>query len=258
MGVFDIPPTIDFIISKTSIPKLTYVGHSQGATQLISTMSISSNMNYYNRVLNGFVALGPVTNLKYTSSKFVQLAVAMKMDKFIITLGINEFMRVPEDKDPLLGYICKWFTLFCDQLAQLISDIFTGDNDHSKFVEYMFHFPAGTSTKSISHFAQIHRRGEFIKYDNGYDENYKKYKQPEPPVFNVELIRDLPICMMFGADDRLSEEKDNRWIKEKFESNSILHFYKKYDNMGHLTYFLAKDDKFIADIVSCANFFNNN
>ena len=53
------PTFIDHILGVTGQEKLTYIGHSQGTTQMFLGASI--NPTYFNEKVNLFVALGPVT-----------------------------------------------------------------------------------------------------------------------------------------------------------------------------------------------------
>jgi len=66
MGLFDVPAEIDFILEKTGREKLSYIGHSQGTTQMF--MAASVNPDYYRSKINVFVALAPVARLNNTLS----------------------------------------------------------------------------------------------------------------------------------------------------------------------------------------------
>ena len=57
----DLPTFIDYILGVTGQQKLTYIGHSQGTTQMFLGASI--NPTYFHSKVNLFVALGPVTLL---------------------------------------------------------------------------------------------------------------------------------------------------------------------------------------------------
>jgi lysosomal acid lipase/cholesteryl ester hydrolase len=63
MGLYDVPAFIDFILAKTGQDKLTYVGHSQGTTQMFIGTSLIPD--YYASTVNLFVALAPVVNNYY-------------------------------------------------------------------------------------------------------------------------------------------------------------------------------------------------
>ena len=71
MGLKDLPAFIDFILNTTSHTSLSYVGHSEGTTQLF----IGSSMmpDYFQEKVNIMIALAPVANLAHTPSSFLQI-----------------------------------------------------------------------------------------------------------------------------------------------------------------------------------------
>ena len=74
MGLHDLPTFIDHITAKTGQEKITYIGHSQGTTQMF--LGATLNAEYFNSKINLFVALGPVTTLNN-----VKVPVAQKLSK---------------------------------------------------------------------------------------------------------------------------------------------------------------------------------
>ena len=58
MGAYDLPKTIDYILHKTGESTLSYLGHSQGTTQMFSALS-DDNHNLKSK-LNLFIAMSPV------------------------------------------------------------------------------------------------------------------------------------------------------------------------------------------------------
>jgi len=61
MGLYDATTFIDFVQQKTGQSKITWVGHSQGTTQMFYGASL--NPEYFKKNLSLFVALAPVANL---------------------------------------------------------------------------------------------------------------------------------------------------------------------------------------------------
>ena len=57
-GMYDVPAYIDHILQVTGQEQLTYIGHSQGSTQLF--LGASLNPDYYTPKINLMVALGPI------------------------------------------------------------------------------------------------------------------------------------------------------------------------------------------------------
>ena len=67
MGLYDAPAFIDHIRNETGQSKVSYIGHSQGTSQMFSAMS--QDHEFWKERLNVFIALAPVTKLTYTGSE---------------------------------------------------------------------------------------------------------------------------------------------------------------------------------------------
>lgn len=66
------------------------------------------------------------------------------------------------------------------------------------------HIPAGTSTKTVIHFAQeIHHDGKFQQFDYGPDGNLKQYGTLTPPLYKLEDIK-VPTYLMYAENDWMS------------------------------------------------------
>lgn len=70
LGDFDAPAQIDFVRKMTGVEKLTYIGHSQGTTQMF--YALATDHDFWEKRLNLFVALAPVVGLSNTDSKFIK------------------------------------------------------------------------------------------------------------------------------------------------------------------------------------------
>jgi hypothetical protein len=79
------------------------------------------------------------------------------------------------------------------------------------------HFPSGTSFRVLNHFRQLILKETFEKYDFGFEENFKRYGQVEPPVYDLRKISKVPIALFCGKGDLLSSNDDFRWTKDELE-----------------------------------------
>ena len=64
MGKYDTPAIVDYILEHTGEEKLSYIGHSQGTTQLFS--ALSNDHGNLKEKINLFIALSPVVFLSHT------------------------------------------------------------------------------------------------------------------------------------------------------------------------------------------------
>jgi len=66
MGIYDLPAEIDYVLGVTGQEKLSYVGHSEGTTQMF--IGASLNQEYFKSKVNLFVALAPITRIGHVKS----------------------------------------------------------------------------------------------------------------------------------------------------------------------------------------------
>jgi pimeloyl-ACP methyl ester carboxylesterase len=72
MGMYDLPTLVTFIKGKTGHESISYVGHSEGTTQIL--MGGSLNPNFFRNHINLAVLTGPVACTANIPSKPIRLA----------------------------------------------------------------------------------------------------------------------------------------------------------------------------------------
>jgi hypothetical protein len=241
MGIYDIPAVMNYITKTTNTSKLTIIAHSQGTTEVFAGMSILPEI--YTKYLNGFIALGPVTNLNYINTTFVKTIADYKIDKFFNLFNMNELFPSPDSVHKISTFICEKLTILCNGLMNMLANSNINGDDQERFLVFVSHFPSGASLKSISHFAEIIRRKKFINLNTNKE-------------YDLNVIKGVEVAMFVGAKDRLATYDDNRNLRNIFLKNNVLHFYKEYENMGHSTFFLNKSNEYVSDVIRCVNDFN--
>lgn len=89
MGVYDLPAAIDFVRDQTKHEKITYVGHSQGTTQMF--LAIALDEVFWKKRLNLFVATAPVIMPNKNSLIFkASVAIESFAQKRLAAAGIYE------------------------------------------------------------------------------------------------------------------------------------------------------------------------
>lgn len=87
------------------------------------------------------------------------------------------------------------------------------------------HAPAGSSTKTIIHYAQeINHNGDFIQFDYGKARNLVIYGNSTPPPYNLQNIN-VSTYFMYGNND---------WLADPMVSNK--HFIHSRNTFVILTY----------------------
>ena len=88
---------------------------------------------------------------------------------------------------------------------------------------------------------------EFKKYDYGTDaKNFKMYGQIEPPMYDIEKIKDFDIIMVCGKTDKLSVSKDYLRAKTILEKNNKVKMLE-YD-CGHIGLIMPKNPNQVQEV----------
>ncbi|PSN72531.1 alpha/beta-hydrolase [Corynespora cassiicola Philippines] len=195
----DIPDSIEYILSTTYQPSLSYIGFSQGTAQAFATLSIHPTLN---DKVDVFIALAPAMSPKGLTSGIVDSFVKTSPDILFLAFG----------RKAILGSATMWQSILYPPIFVRLIDIslkflfgWTGNNitPHQKLACYP-HLYSYTSTKSVVHWFQIIRNGVFQMYDdeapNPITPNRSKYyKVAKFPTKNIKT----PIVLVYGGSDSL-------------------------------------------------------
>jgi lysosomal acid lipase/cholesteryl ester hydrolase len=242
MGDYDLPAAIEYVISSTGYPKIAYVGHSQGTTQLF--YGLAHNEDYFADKISVFLAFGPVLQLTHCKSDLLYFFA--QHDTLIIDtcelFGIYEFFPANWIDTTFMKLMCGVIPELCEFGIYLICDEDVDLDDSTRLNDYMGHFPSGTSLKSLDHYGQLIQSSQFQYYDFGKKDNQKVYGSDSPPHIAIENIQGkVPIAMFVGAMDELADAIDNEWAYSQMSKAVV--FYHEY-NLGHLSFMVAKDMSF--------------
>jgi pimeloyl-ACP methyl ester carboxylesterase len=64
--MYDVPAQINFVLKKTGKEKLSYIGHSQGTTQMFVALTTKDLKDEIASKLNLFVAYAPITRMSHS------------------------------------------------------------------------------------------------------------------------------------------------------------------------------------------------
>lgn len=235
MGLHDIPAIINHIKKETkSNRKITYIGHSQGTSQIFAGLILIPD--FYRENLNGLIGLGPVTNLGNVNSTLLKILVDFDVDILFEKLGMKEIFESTYVTSKLEKFLCKTIGILCEGLLELISDFNYKDDDLDRFITFLAHFPSGSSVQTFLHFAQ-----------NIRSKSFSTFKEMVP--YDFSKAPKIPISLLVGKDDRLATVADNRNLKMILEQHNLLDFYKEYENTGHLSFFISMTNVFIDDVL---------
>ncbi|KAJ8737110.1 hypothetical protein PYW07_000381 [Mythimna separata] len=222
MGEYDLAAVIDYIRAlKNSNELIDFVGHSMGATALLVLLSTNPRYNQYLRI---GVLLAPLAFMSNVEGPFKALtAMAINPpDQLLKLIGRKEF--VPSRKIPkwLAVKYCKGPLLFCCNPLYFISGgipLDTRSWDVSFLARLLYHVPAGGSTDTLLHYAQVVKSGKFHRFNKIKDQ------------FPLNAVT-VPIAILSSSDDWLASIPD--LLRLYFSiANPIDHYIIRGKNLSH-------------------------
>ena len=275
MGRFDIPSILCKIQEvKNNTNRVILIGHSQGATATLAGMSL--NNTFYNEKIKLFIALAPVAKNTGCSSTILNYAKAVGLERISPYIGIysiahrsealtyltskhlNKFnyrrdSEIEEQIYPNKSFKSKiknWFKSGLDLSSFVLGFLTDGSsqdiNDTNSLNKLINHVPSGTSMKGTIHYQQNSTSDNFRRFNYGRRRNQQIYGSNEPPEYNIQDIT-VPTVIMYGLKDKLVNEDDIGFIHSKM-IDTILSL-EVYENMGHLSFHVGKDSKWIEDVL---------
>ena len=234
MGLYDIPAVIKYIKEKNkSNEKIIYFGHSQGTTSMFS--GLIQKYDFYKENIKLFVALAPIARLNH-------------LDKLLNQIELLEICPNSEGTQKVLNFMDKYANGLTNFVLGLISDEDSKQcNDKNAMSVYLNHYPCGCSLKCLIHFIQIIENKKFIFFDYQKEANFHIYNQITPPEYDFSKIKDLPIILIGGENDKLSTREDIKWLVNELNENVI--YAKIVENMGHLSFLIGKDFTWFNDVL---------
>eukprot|EP00299_Pterocystis_sp_00344_P007099 c2132_g1_i1.p1 GENE.c2132_g1_i1~~c2132_g1_i1.p1 ORF type:complete len:429 (-),score=61.21 c2132_g1_i1:71-1237(-) len=205
---FDLPDVVNFIKKETDTTSISYVGHSEGTTQMFACLS--ENPEFASN-LNCFIGLGPAVFTSHVRG-VMRLLAALRVDKIVWKLGFRRSF-MPSPNALVRSVLSLWCTLFpwtVDDVLALLCGRLDTPMDPNSMSDWVKHEPSGTSVLNMIHWAQMIRsQGRFSKFDFGVLENLRRYGQRTPPEYPLANIpKNLPMFLISGQTDTLADHKD--------------------------------------------------
>ena len=224
----DIPDSINYILSTTGQPSLSYIGFSQGTAQAFATLSIHPNLN---SKVDVFVALAPAMAPPGLASGIVSSLVKTNPEILFLLFGRRAILGSATMWSALLyPAIFAWFIDKC--LSFLFNWRMRNITPHQKLAAYP-HLYSFTSTKSVVHWFQIIRNGTFQMFDDevstplSLSQGSKYYKVAKFPTRNIRT----PIVLIYGGSDSLV---DIKLMLKELPNRTAVREIKKYEHLDLL------------------------
>ena len=243
MGMHDMPAIFKFIANETN-QKINYIGHSQGGALMFAALAKREPTIVQN--LDHFVALAPAVYLTEDTSPLFQ---AIDADKALdIYEWFEEYEMYPR------GTFNKVFSsaicTYLEHLCALSNGLFSNGDNELINVEQQdvinWHFPSGTSVKSMRHLDFFKTSGIFAEYDYLDDDlNTQHYGTVDPPILDLTKIEEK--ILIFGGDvDLLVKVNDIQRIKNDMGDKAEVIILEKF---GHSIFKDGTDMSYLSGIV---------
>ncbi|TKA73390.1 hypothetical protein B0A49_06803 [Cryomyces minteri] len=196
----DIPDSIEYVLSTTQQPSLSYIGFSQGTAQAFATLSIHPTLN---DKVDVFIALAPAMSPPGLNRGIVDSFVKASPEVLFLAFGRRAILGSATMWEALL-YPPIFVRLIDYSLSFLFGWHSRNMTPHQKLAAYP-HLYSFTSTKSVVHWFQIIRNGNFQMYDDEVQaplsiiNGGKYYKVAKFPTRNIKT----PIVLVYGGSDSL-------------------------------------------------------
>eukprot|EP00928_Gymnodinium_smaydae_P023866 TRINITY_DN19523_c0_g1_i2.p1 TRINITY_DN19523_c0_g1~~TRINITY_DN19523_c0_g1_i2.p1 ORF type:complete len:411 (+),score=31.84 TRINITY_DN19523_c0_g1_i2:90-1322(+) len=240
MALYDLPASIEYVLSATGSASLSYVGHSQGTLQAFAGFSLNEVLS---TKIDLFVALAPVAYAHNMRSPVFEALSLLRAARIYEFFGMRKLLPNDGSGDGFLNRIAK---LLCDPLDRLCNAaifLFCGRTTHinaTRLPVFLAHTPAGTSVKNMDHWSQGVLHNVFQMYDYGSAErNIAAYGQSTPPAYNLRNFR-VKTALFTGGHDILADRKDVQYILDAVPDRTVV-YTKNLPDYGHLDFAWGQD-----------------
>ncbi|XP_074448185.1 lipase member M-like [Larus michahellis] len=221
MAVYDLPAMVGFILRQTGQDKLFYVGHAQGNS--LGFIAFSSMPKLAEKI-KLFFALAPLYTFHHVKGPVLKIAFLPDVVLKAI-FGTKELTLVGRKERATLAKTCSNLLTaeVCENEIFLIGGYNKNNLNVSRLDVYLAHFPDYTSVKTLLHWGQTAKTGEFKQFDYG-EKNQEKYNQTTPPLYRIEDMM-VPTALWSGGKD---------WVNPPLETQRLL---PRITNLVHHEHF---------------------
>ncbi|XP_063837832.1 lipase 3-like [Ostrinia nubilalis] len=239
IGQFDLSAVIDYIREQNDKDQpLHYVGHSMGATALLALLSTYPT---YNQVLKSAVLLAPLAFMYEVKGPIRLLAEFYNQNTFVSLkfLGAHDFAPLEYFPRNFIEKFCKGTKIMCLNPLLLLANGGREIANKTLRQNILNRVPAGGSMKTIIHYIQLVKSGQFQMFDMGRSQNLKKYGRVAPPIYRLNDVT-LPVAIFSSSDDWLSTIPDIQSLLSNI-LNPVIHHVIKRHEFSHTDFVWAED-----------------
>jgi len=116
LGKYDLPAQVDYVLEHANQDKLTYVGHSQGTTQMFT--ALAEDFGDLEDKINLFVALAPITHLagSHNAAFWEEISGIIPVLRDLLN-AFDIYELFGPTWNEVKGPVCLVFTDLCDLMT---------------------------------------------------------------------------------------------------------------------------------------------
>ncbi|CAG9313646.1 unnamed protein product [Blepharisma stoltei] len=242
---YDIPTYIKYIKGITGYDKLSYIGHSHGASLMIAYLALNSDFSEDISVVISIAGNGPQVNLR---SYMVKLALSNFFLDFADWIGIKVVMDSPSY---WVAKLIQVFPMGAYYLSRDIYDYTIHKDKPEGIAYYALKFQGGVGINSLRYCKSlIESHGLIQLYDHGPIKNMELYGSIEPPIADYSKVKSK-IAIIGGKYDKLIHPDDTFSLYKSLPKEIVIH-YKIYEH-DHGTFLLSKNMDYLEDVIRILN-----
>ena len=246
IGRYDIFASIKFIQSFTNKKKVAVVGHSQGGTVLVSSLTLHHELDD---------SISVAVSIAGTGGSFTNPSILMKICTSSLFIDIAEYFGIYNMLGTRSEYVSKIFKAFPIIGWLIYLDRFdpTLNNDDMMSIPYYaMKTLGGTSTKNLRLIGSFFREDKKIHMpDNGPEKNLKLYNSKNAPVIDYSQIN-VDVALFGGKYDRIIHKEDVDHFYAQLPPEKVVFFKSDY-HTDHLGFTFSKNDEYISDLIQVLN-----
>jgi hypothetical protein len=198
----------------------------------------STNSDFFNKTVNGVILMAPAVSLKNTENIFLKLFSLLRIDDFMISIGIRSIFKYQNYS------IFRFISIKLHRLSICVINYISGKDDSiNKLAQIRFisNYPSGTNVYCYSQFFDIYRNKKFVHRDR-LTNCVKDYDFSK---INNKFI----ICI--GENDKLTSQKDLNYLADILGNNLLES--KIFKKTSHSAYFITNKTEIIEYILEKIN-----
>lgn len=220
---YDLPSSVDYILSHTKAKTLSYIAFSQGTAQAFAALSRNSDLN---NKINILIALAPAAVPSNFSRNLPATIVNSSPESLFLLFGKKSFLSVIDYMKHRLSS-----TTYANFISKTLYYLFGWKSEQieDKSVLFNYIYSSG-SVKQVVHWLQIIRRSRFQEFEHASLVS----KNHIPPEYDISNII-VPVALFYGKQDRIVKID---WFLSKLRYPVLSIGFEKYE---HICFLWARD-----------------